>query len=84
MLTPESYGLMFALTVVALLLAALGAVLLFKGARANSDAAPLTLTDGKVRVGDGASVLRFRLEVQPSGRTAFRAEMSEQVGSGLY
>jgi hypothetical protein len=75
MMTPESYGLQIALTAVALLLAALGAVLLFKDAREDSAAAPsLDLTDAKVRLGDGASILRFRLEAQPSGRTAFRAE----------
>ena len=73
-MTPESYGLMIALTAVALLFAALGAVLLFKEARADSDPPSLVLTDAGIRIGDGASVLRFRLEVQPSGRTAFRAE----------
>ena len=73
-MTPESYGLTFALTFVALLFAVLGAVLLFKGARADSDASSLVLTDGGIRIGDGDSVLRFRLEVQPSGHTAFRAE----------
>lgn len=74
-MTPESYGLMFALTAVALLLAALGAGLLFKGAREDSDAAVLpVLTDAGIRIGDGAAVLRFRVEVQPSGRAAFRAE----------
>lgn len=73
-MTPESYGLMFALTAVALLLAASGAVLLFKGARADADPPSLVLTDGDIRLGDGASILRFRVEVQPSGRAAFRAE----------
>ena len=73
-MTPESYGLMFALTVGALLLAALGALLLFKGAREESDSSSLALSDGRIRIGDGANVLRFRLEVEPSGRTAFRAE----------
>jgi len=72
-MTPESYGLMIALTAVALLLAALGAVLLFKGAREDSAPPRLALTDGGIRIGDGASVLRFRLEVEPTGRTAFRA-----------
>ena len=71
---PESYGLVLALTAFALLLAASGAVLLFKGAREDSDPPPLVLTDGGIRIGDGARVLRFRLEVQPSGRAAFRAE----------
>jgi hypothetical protein len=74
MMTPESFGLMIALTFVALLFAALGAVLLFKGAREDADESPLVLTDGGIRIGDGASVLSFRLEVQPSGRAAFRAE----------
>ena len=78
-MTPESYGLVFALTFFALLLAALGAALLFKGAREDSDASTLALTDGSLRVGDGASVLRFRLEVQPSGRPAFRAQMTPRV-----
>lgn len=73
-MNPESYGLMLALTAFALLLAAFGAVLLFKGARADSDPSSPVLTDGDIRIGDGASVLRFRLEVQPSGRAAFRAE----------
>jgi hypothetical protein len=75
-MTPESYGLQLALTFVALLFAALGATLLFKGARADAHAPALDLTDARVRIGDGASVLRFRLEVQPSGRAAFRAAMS--------
>lgn len=74
MMTPESYGLTIALTVGALLFAALGAVLLFKVAREDAEPASLTLTDGGIRIGDGASVLRFRLEVEPSGHTAFRAE----------
>ena len=74
MMTPESFGLQIALTVFALLLAALGAVLLFKGAREDSPASSFDLTDARVRIGDGASVLRFRLEVHPTGRTAFRAE----------
>jgi hypothetical protein len=73
-MTPESYGLMVALTFVALLLATLGAALLFKGTREDSDAPSLELTDAGIRIGDGADVLRFRLEVQPSGRAAFRAE----------
>jgi hypothetical protein len=73
MMTPDSYGLQIALTFVALLLATLGAVLLFKGARGDSHAPSLDLTDAGIRIDDGASVLRFSLEVQPSGRTAFRA-----------
>ena len=75
-MTPDSYGLQIALTAVALLLAALGALLLFKDARGDSPAPSLDLTDARVRLGDGASVLRFRLEEQPSGRTTFRAETS--------
>lgn len=75
MMTPESFGLMFALTAGSLLLAGLGAVVLFKGARADSDSLQPVLTNGGIRIGDGASVLRFRLEAEPSGRTAFRAEM---------
>lgn len=74
-MTPESYGLVFALTAVALLLAVSGAVLLFKGAREESDAPALDLGEAGIRIGDGASVLRFRVEVQPTGRAAFRAEM---------
>ena len=73
-MTPEPYGLMCALAAAALLLAALGAVLLFKGARGDTHAPSLDLTDAGIRIGDGASVLRFRVEVQPSGRAAFRAE----------
>jgi hypothetical protein len=74
MMTPDSYGLQIALTFVALLLAALGAVLLSKGARGDSHASPPDLTDAGIRIGDGASVLRFRLEMQPSGHATFRAE----------
>ena len=73
-MTPDSYGLQIALTFVSLLLAALGVLMLFKGAREDSHAPSPDLTDAGIRIGDGASVLRFRLEVQPSGRTAFRAE----------
>jgi len=73
-MTPESYGLQVALTFAALLLAALGSVLLFRGAGESSPAPSLDLSDARVRIGDGADVLRFRLEVQPEGRTAFRAE----------
>jgi hypothetical protein len=76
-MTPESYGLMIALTFAALLLAALGALLLFKGAREDSGPPSLVLTDGRIRIGDGANVLRFQLEVQPSGRPALRAELAE-------
>jgi hypothetical protein len=74
MMTPDSYGLQIALTFVALLLAALGAVMLSRGARGDSHAPSPDLTDAGIRIGDGASVLRFGLEVQPSGRTSFRAE----------
>ena len=77
MMTPESYVLQIALTAGALLLAALGAVLLFRGAREESHAPALDLTDAAVRVGDG--VLRFRVEGRPSGGAAFRAELSRQV-----
>ena len=73
-MTPESFGLQLALTLAALLFAALGALLLYKGAREDAHAKTLDLTDARVRIGDGASVLRFRLEAQPSGHTAFRAE----------
>ncbi len=73
-MTPEPYGLMFALAAAALLLAALGAVLIFKGAREESDPRPPALTDGGIRIGDGADVLRFRVEALPSGRQVFRAE----------
>ena len=73
-MTPESYGLQMALTFVALLLAALGAVLLSRGAREDSGAPSPDLTDAGIRIGDGADVLRFRVEVQPAGRAAFRAE----------
>jgi hypothetical protein len=34
----------------------------------------LNLSDTGIRIGDGASMLRFGLEVLPSGRPAFRAE----------
>ncbi|MBV9927785.1 MAG: hypothetical protein JOZ96_22385 [Acidobacteria bacterium] len=77
MMTPDSHALQIALTVFALLLAALGALLIFKGAREDEAAPSLDLTDADIRIGDGASVLRFRLEVQPSGRTAFRATTSK-------
>ena len=76
-MTPESFGLQVALTFVALLFAAVGALMLFKGAREETHAPALDLTDARVRIGDGASVLRFRLEEQPSGRTAFRAATSQ-------
>lgn len=73
-MTPDSHVLQIALTACALLLAALGALLLFKVAGEDADAPALDLTDADIRIGDGASVLRFRLEAQPSGRAAFRAE----------
>jgi hypothetical protein len=73
-MTPDSYGLQIALTLFALLVAALGSALLFRGARAEAHAPSLDLSDAGIRIGDGADVLRFRLEVESSGRTAFRAE----------
>lgn len=73
-MTPDSYIIQTAITLAALLLAALGALLLFKEANADADAPSLDLTDARVRIGDGAEVLRFRVEVQPAGRAAFRAE----------
>ncbi len=73
-MTPESYALQIALTAFALLLAGLGAALLFKGAREDSPEPALDLTDGRIRLGEGPEVLSFRLEVQPSGRATFRAE----------
>jgi hypothetical protein len=73
-MTPDSYVLQIALTAAALLLAVLGAVLLSRDAGEDSHAPSFDLTDARVRLGDGVSVLRFRLEVQPTGRTAFRAE----------
>lgn len=45
--------------------------------RRTGEGAPariLNLSDTGVRIGDGASMLRFGLEVMPSGRPAFRAE----------
>ncbi|HEX8338895.1 MAG TPA: hypothetical protein VF621_19405, partial [Pyrinomonadaceae bacterium] len=69
-----SYVLQTALTAAALLLAALGALLLSKGTRGDSRGPSLDLTDATLRIGDGASVLRFRLEVRPSGGASFRAE----------
>jgi hypothetical protein len=74
MMTPDSYVLQTALTFVALLLAALGAVLLSRDARGDSHAESPDLLDGGIRIGDGANVLRFRVEVEPSGRAAFHAE----------
>ncbi len=73
-LTPDSNLLPLALTFAALLAAALGAWLLFKVARGEAEAPALDLSDGLIRLGDGPGVLRFRLEAQPSGRAAFRAE----------
>jgi hypothetical protein len=73
-MTPDSYVLQIALMFFALLLATLGAILLFKGAREDSHTPTLDLTDTGIRLGDGANVLRVRLEVEPSGRAAFRAE----------
>ena len=73
-MTPESLALQLAITLFALLLAALGALMLFKGAREDADAPAPALSDGRIRIGDGTGVLRFRLEVEPSGHRAFRAE----------
>lgn len=45
--------------------------------RRTGEGAPariLNLLDTGIRIGDGASMLRFGLEVLPSGRPAFRAE----------
>ena len=77
-MTPDSYIIQTALTLVALLLAALGAALLFKEADEDSAAPSLDLADARVRIGDGAEVLRFRVEMQPTGRAAFRAETRPQ------
>lgn len=49
----------------------------FDRLRRTGEGAPariLDLTDTGIRIGDGASMLRFGLEVRPSGRPAFRAE----------
>jgi hypothetical protein len=49
----------------------------FDRLRRTGEGAPariLNLTDTGIRIGDGASMLRFGLEVRPSGRSAFRAE----------
>ena len=49
----------------------------FDKLRRTGEGAPariLNLTDTGIRIGDGASMLRFGLEVLPSGRPAFRAE----------
>jgi hypothetical protein len=49
----------------------------FEKLRRAGEPAParvLNLTDTGIRIGDGASMLRFGLEVLPSGRPAFRAE----------
>jgi hypothetical protein len=45
--------------------------------RRTGEGAPariLNLSDTGIRIGDGASMLRFGLEVLPTGRPAFRAE----------
>ncbi len=45
--------------------------------RRTGEGAPariLNFSDTGIRIGDGASMLRFGLEVRPSGRPAFRAE----------
>lgn len=49
----------------------------FDRLRRTGEGAPariLDLTDTGIRIGDGASMLRFGLEVRPSGRPVFRAE----------
>ncbi|HEX8499298.1 MAG TPA: hypothetical protein VF659_01810 [Pyrinomonadaceae bacterium] len=49
----------------------------FEKLRRAGEGAPariLNLTDTGIRIGDGASMLRFGLEVLPTGRPAFRAE----------
>lgn len=49
----------------------------FEQLRRTGEGAPariLNLTDTGIRIGDGASMLRFGLEVLPTGRPAFRAE----------
>ena len=49
----------------------------FDKLRRTGEGAPariLNLMDTGIRIGDGASMLRFGLEVLPSGRPAFRAE----------
>jgi hypothetical protein len=49
----------------------------FEQLRRTGEGAPariLDLSDTGIRIGDGASMLRFGLEVLPSGRPAFRAE----------
>src|SRR5215204_4124533 len=49
----------------------------FEKLRRTGEGAPariLNLSDTGIRIGDGASMLRFGLEVLPSGRPAFRAE----------
>lgn len=49
----------------------------FERLRRTGEGAPariLDLMDTGIRIGDGASMLRFGLEVLPSGRPAFRAE----------
>ncbi|HEV2764950.1 MAG TPA: DUF3592 domain-containing protein [Pyrinomonadaceae bacterium] len=49
----------------------------FEQLRRTGEGAPariLNYTDTGIRVGDGASLLRFGLEVLPTGRPAFRAE----------
>ena len=55
----------------------LGREVSFDKLRRTGEGAPariLNLMDTGIRIGDGASMLRFGLEVLPSGRPAFRAE----------
>jgi hypothetical protein len=55
----------------------LGREVSFDRLRRTGEGAPariLNLMDTGIRIGDGASMLRFGLEVRPSGRPVFRAE----------
>jgi hypothetical protein len=57
----------------------------FEKLRRTGEGAParvLDLSDTGIRIGDGASMLRFGLEVLPSGRPAFRAETQCAVADG--
>lgn len=57
----------------------------FDRLRRTGEGAPariLNLMDTGIRIGDGASMLRFGLEVRPSGRAAFRAETHCAVSDG--
>jgi hypothetical protein len=57
----------------------------FHKLRRTGEGAPariLNLMDTGIRIGDGASMLRFGLEVLPTGRPAFRAETHCTVSDG--